>query len=215
MNNGGFFKELERNTGYPGVGDKYEMTQLLNGASVIITDPETNEEVEIEGVISTSISLNAHLKMPLFCLTQIDSTSLRIVKEEEHSVDCVLDFGGKDIENIIKDFGRYALIVANIGEFQRRIFNAAKESDLNVLQKSVVYEDFNVTSRERILAQRNSDPRYFFFKRKEFAYQREYRVILPGVQTDTSFCLDIGDISDISHIIEVEKFDGMVLKLHK
>lgn len=213
MNNGNFFKELEEKTGIPGVGDKYEMAQKLNDVIIKFEDPVTMETITISDATSVTFRLNAHMKMPMFCLTQIDYTSLRIVKEEDEWVDCALDFGSEEIDDIIKDFGEYALII-NPYKFQERISKAAMKLNIPVLQKSVIYEDFNVPSKDRLMAQRNNDPNYFFIKHSEFAYQREYRVVLPSIQSETPYVLDIGDISDISHIMEARQLFNATLKLH-
>ncbi|WP_146762368.1 hypothetical protein [Paenibacillus contaminans] len=214
MNNGNFFKELEKKTGIPGVGDKYELAQIFNQVSLRFTNPETDETFLVDDAQMVSFNINAHMLMPIFCITQVDSTSLSIVKENDDSVECKLNFGDQDIEQIIKDFGEHALLI-NPGEFTKRVDKAVEKQGIQTYKGKVNYEDYSVNSKERLIAQHNHDPNFFFYKRNEFAHQREYRIVLANKKSDVPYVLDIGDMSDISYLIETRKlFTGdFVLKL--
>lgn len=208
MNNGKYFKDLENDTGILGIGDKYELSQVINEISFRLINSETQETIFVGDAAAASFSLNAHLAMPMFCLTQIDSTSLKIIKEYEDSVDCVVNLGEDDIEKIIKDFGEYALVISP-GAFEEKLEMAINEQGLYAYAGKVIYEDYGINSSKRLKASYDNDPKHFFYKRMELAHQKEYRVILPDTQSEGPFILNIGDLSDSSYLFETrELFSG-------
>ncbi|WP_232699434.1 hypothetical protein [Brevibacillus daliensis] len=208
MNNGRYFAELEKKSGTKGIGDKYELSQVMNKVSLSFHHSETSELLFEAEADVLSISMNAYMTKPLFCITQIDSQSLKIVKEYEESVDCQFDFGENDIEQLVKDFGEYALIISP-GPFKERLNKALIDQGLLAHQGKISYVDYKVNSVERLESYHEFDPNHFFIKDLSFSHQREYRIVLASVDSEEPFVLDIDDLTDISILIETrDLFSG-------
>ncbi|HQM85690.1 MAG TPA: hypothetical protein PLD55_13515 [bacterium] len=114
----------------------------------------------------------------------------------------------EDLNNIIKmnpqnyEFGNYCLILQNADEFLRRLHKSCNEKCLNFKHRLVEYVDTNKHHGE-----------YGFFRKPlEYSYQSEFRIVIEN-HTGEPYKLFIGDISDISIILETTKYNDAV-KLH-
>ncbi|NCU18523.1 hypothetical protein [Pallidibacillus pasinlerensis] len=200
MNNGRYFIEREKQDGEKGIGDKYEMSAVINNVNLKFYNSETNEflfEGEAERI---AFNYNHVLTKPIFCITHISADSLKIIKEHENSVDCQFNFSSEDIEQIVKEFGEYALLI-NPRAFQERVENTLKDMGITYLAGKIVYEDFNINSSKRLEEYQKNHPAIFFKKDKSFEHQKEYRIVLTGIDSNEPYILKIGDISDISYLM--------------
>lgn len=200
MNNGKYFIEREKRDGDKGIGDKHELSAVMNQVNLKFFNNETDEflfEGEAERI---AINYNYLLTKPIFCITHISADSLKITKEYDDSVDCQMNFDAKDVEQIAKDFGEYALLI-NPRAFLERIENTLKELGITYHTGRILYEDFSINSSKRMDDYHKHRPSILFKKDISFRHQKEYRIVLTGVDSKEPYILKMGDISDISYLI--------------
>lgn len=137
---------------------------------------------------------------------------VRVAKEESNKIPilCMYAITHKLVENFIKGkqahvihneclkFGDTALIITNIPEFFERIKTSARKLNINVSGDLVKY--FNINEYHG-----DWGP---FRKPNEYKYQSEYRIVLGNKKIDSQFILDIGDISDISLILNASELQN-------
>jgi hypothetical protein len=100
----------------------------------------------------------------------------------------------------IAEFGDTALIITDFPELCRRIINAAERDGFAVKGAFVQYYDETVDDANRIISLMLDMRNIAFQKRKQYAYQQEYRFLLTPKNDDKAehIVLDIGNIEDIS-----------------
>ncbi len=200
MNNGKYFIEREKQDGDKGIGDKHELSAVMNKVNLKFFNSETDEflfESEAERI---AVNYNYLLTKPIFCITHISADSLMIIKEHEDSVDCKMNFDAEDVEQIVKDFGEYALLI-NPRAFLERVENTLNEMGITYLTGKISYEDFSINSSKRLDDYHKHRPSIFFKKDLSFEHQKEYRIVLIDVDSKEPYILKVGDISDISYLI--------------
>ncbi|MCQ6524000.1 MULTISPECIES: hypothetical protein [Bacillus] len=135
---------------------------------------------------------------PIFCMYSITS---RHLKAYEKGINNIL------IDERIREFGKYLVIINDIEEFMDRI----KKACVKVKQKQKV--EVNV---EGILIEyvdvNNYHGEYGIGKKPlEFTYQNEFRLVIDGIALpkDEAIIFDIGDISDISTLMSYTEFKNV------
>ncbi|MFC5404315.1 hypothetical protein [Cohnella soli] len=207
MNNGQYFIDREKEDGAQGIGDRYELSAVLNDVSLRFYEEGTDTLV-LEGEAGrVTYTDKAITKKPIFCMTHVSHDSLKIVKELEDSVDCSIDFGEADIDKIVENFGKYALII-NPQAFMERIKESFAKQDIRFVADKVIYEDFQVNQKQRLEDYNQGNPSLFFYKDNAFKHQREYRIAVINRDTDTAFSPNIGKLSDMSTIVETKDLFG-------
>lgn len=140
----------------------------------------------------------------------IESVQIYDPKEDEYKVTHIACFSlvninlSKDgtyklIDEKMQQFGESLLILNNIEEFIERLKKALQKNTniTNLVGKPVVYIDENYNGKVDI-----------FKKRFQFAYQQEWRCAIRNYEQDNKpFILNIGDITDISFLINVQNLD--------
>ncbi len=131
--------------------------------------------------------------LSVFCMYAAHSGN-----QETVSVESIDDF--REMMRIPEDclsFGSHAVVITNASEFLKRVKAAALRENYGVHGRLVKYYDprsFHGGSPEEI------EP--IFNKRDEYEHQHEYRIAITGVEGNGPLILDIGDISDISILME-------------
>jgi hypothetical protein len=101
--------------------------------------------------------------------------------------------------------GSDVVVVTNASAFQDRVEAAARKTGFYALWNLVDYYDHNTQHGS---FERDKAP---FMKRAEYAYQREWRIVLKRLPASTDpYTLDIGDIRDITKLTTAEEFNKLL-----
>jgi hypothetical protein len=213
MNNLQFFIDLEKTTGIKGMGDKDEASNVMNDVEISLFHLETNELILKAPVRRTRFRINEYLQKPVFCLFSLKADKLEIISENDEEIVARIDFIEEQIESIIKDFGEYVLVL-DAFPFVDRVKQVFDKNEYMYSARHITYSDFNVNDKERQKAYMNQDLSLFFQKDKSFEYQSEFRLIILNKNTDNAITESIGDLKDMSVILETRSlFDQSKFKI--
>lgn len=180
-------------------GDKHE-------AVVSWVQPE-DANLTINGIHITqlagpiSIQMNRHDHLNIYCMYAGHSGEFESLTEEnlrdfkkhlEISEDCV-------------KLGKYAVVVTQYMTFIDRVSNAVRSNNYGLRAGLVDYYDPNTFTGSF------NEVDAVFKKRNEFSHQKEFRFAFDtGVSGDNSLILDIGDITDITTLCNVEELNELL-----
>lgn len=184
MKNLKWYRERETANGNTVVGDKLEGLLHFSNASLKIPDLDYQIDMNNEALQTDYTNDFA------FCMSYINPQLQNFRFSEEQKKELL-------------SFGDTALLITDTYEFIRRILNSAENKGLKAYHGKVNYYDVNVDSAAMILSLLQGMHNVAFWKRDSYALQQEYRFLLHSVKTDDDFfILKIGDISDISVVME-------------
>lgn len=225
-NNLKYFIDLERESGQVGIGDKDEATLLISNITDLkFSDLETGEDIQIEkailgelgrkvclGKTDARIQVEDYTKTPVLCLLGINKQELNVVDGN-----LVLKFDDDKINKIKKEFKGYThALIIEPASFAKRIIDTAKTKGINAEMDYIKYYNPNINQSERI--NDYGSIRRAFWKKEYFKSQKEFRIAFDNIFIEHGqILINIGDISDISIMLDVEtllnkKFE---LKVHR
>ncbi len=209
MNTLEFFKNLEKELKVKGQGDKYEASVIYKEAELIITDPETGENVSILDAEEITFHLDNRIKSPIFCLHSIDIQNLKVINENDKYIEIAPFLPEDELTRLINDFGKNLVyIIPN--RFLERMREAANNKLLKLAWGKVKYYDYNKPLDKRFDP---SSTEICFNKSDFFEYQNEYRILINNKITDDPYILNIGDISDITKRVSTRDFFSGTVKI--
>ena len=101
--------------------------------------------------------------------------------------------------------GDFAICIINTSEFIQRIETVAKKCRYKLIQGLVEYYDSQSFSGNF------EYPNNLFYKRNEFSYQREYRIVLEKIASEKNpIILDVGDISSICMDVHTQEINNLI-----
>lgn len=173
-----YFRELEQE----GVGDEQE------GALCIGATGDLLYKGQIVGKVK---NLRAHYDFPVFCALYVTLNQV-----------CESDYEFLIPQKMLREFmydrtSKYAAIIINRCDFEKRIEKALDQYKLLGCLGKVQYSD------EIIAYSYEERLKVAFSKRKNFAYQNEWRLAL-DFPVEDHFILEVGDISDIARKISID-----------
>lgn len=178
MNSLKYFRELE----HEGVGDEQEGALCIGEAGDLLYKGRVLAKVK---------NLNAYYNFPVFC-----ALSVPLYQVEEGNYEFLVP------QKMLREFmydetAKYAAVLINRYDFEERIKKTLVQYKIMGCLGKVEYLDKIIPypSKEKL--------RSAFRKRKEFAYQNEWRIAL-DFPVEDHFVLDIGNISDIACKMPVE-----------
>jgi hypothetical protein len=102
--------------------------------------------------------------------------------------------------------GAWAVVVQNVAAFQQRFATEIRRRGYGLTRGLVRYFD------DRMFSGTVEHP--LFWKRRQFAWQREYRFAVRTRASEPSpLILNVGDLSDICSIFRFEELPGISVKL--
>lgn len=172
------------------IGDEYEAVLHINEATIII--PQANDGEGYIKKITNELMQTIHSKDFAFCMFGISPESDHFMFNEEQKREMLA-------------FGDTALVITDACEFCKRVRKELINRGIS-LQDShsgfIRYYDEKVDSLDIIAHLFNGMHNVAFQKRKKYAYQQEFRLLLPNNDPLVDCCeLQIGDISGISEVI--------------
>jgi hypothetical protein len=204
MKNFKAYIDWEKKHGKKGIGDVLEATHVMSNTNIQILHPET-EEVLIEGIAARlTLTFDDLVYKPVFCLTGINASALKLVDESEDYIEVSLNYSEEEKKTIIEEFGDYALVISP-KQFMDTVTKKLDELGYSYKAKFVKYDDYTVNNKERFedFLQFKSD--LYFWKDEKFKYQREYRLVILNKDIEEPLNIDIGDISSFTVLIPTEK----------
>lgn len=175
------------------IGDDYEAVLHFNEAMLVIPQEDGSSIME---KIDNELLKTSHSYDLAFCMFGINS-------KNEH-----FQYTPEQREKM-REFGNTALLITDADEFYKRISSALVKEGISLENSHcgfVKYYDETIDSVERIVELFKGMHNIAFQKRQKYAYQQEYRFLLPNSdESKTEFDLYIGDISGISEVISTDK----------
>lgn len=107
----------------------------------------------------------------------------------------------------LKTFGDTALCIYNIDEFLRRVEKAASKEKYELVTDWITYYDVEQPNTIEMMENEIAHNTKAFLKRNEYAYQKEFRIVINQSYDENGadhIELNIGSISDISEVIGTE-----------
>ena len=204
MNNLKYFVDLEKETGIKGMGDLYEAANVLNDVKMSFFDHQSNEFLFDAYATKSYFRYENTLSKPVFCCFSIDNDMLFVEDINENQVKTKLVFSEDQKEKMIKEFGKYVLIIP-WNEFIDRVFKAFRKNGIQAVADFVKYDDFSINSSKRLKSFTEQSLDMFFWKDKCFQYQNEFRIVVLNKDVDKNLTVVFEDINAISSIVRTEK----------
>ena len=201
----GYYADLEKDIGDNSMGDKKEGKHYMTQCNFELRDPYTHE---LKGVIENSkcyIEIGETTKMPVFCMFGLEENKMELIEENEEQ--SVYNLNPKEVfKDIIKeDYWNSALIITEPITFLSRIIRKCEEDNIDVAYRSVSYTDMEINYEDRERSVDEEFANVAFWKDNKFKGQCEFRIIFKNIRVEDCFILDIGDISDITILLDNKK----------
>ncbi|MEF2902213.1 MAG: hypothetical protein U0N84_12295 [Terrisporobacter sp.] len=128
---------------------------------------------------------------------------LEISEYNDDYAKLIFRYDRKEIENLKKDFGEYAVIISPT-KLEENISKSLDQADKNWIFGEVRYRGIN--DFERIQAFSKQDATRFLYKDKYFEYQKEYRLVIDESIEDTKI-IEIGELKDATILMKVDSLE--------
>ncbi|WP_144491947.1 MULTISPECIES: hypothetical protein [Bacillus cereus group] len=204
--NTGYFIDLESKHGDKGIGDKHE------GSFFRHFDPTTQEiRIGLPGGQMHKMNVTraffteryeAARQFQLTCFTGILEEDMEQVDENTKKI--------KDeiITHLEKEFpGRIPVLITDEKEFFDRLDNVLKEKGIHANHGYVKYFDEHAESPLTKEEYEKDMTQAFFYKRKFFNAQKEYRIITSHPVEGDSLTVNLGDLNEC--VISLENMDNL------
>ncbi len=167
------------------------------GISTLSIKTDQTEEFDLGPDATVEITVPQPKNTMLFCMGAFADGKDNIIPGE---VDGLLHFDKRFLE-----FGSHLLLITNKSEFARRLNTAASNSD-GIFNSDLFQGNHGLVDYKEL--NEYSGPLGLYIKDKRYEWQVEYRICF-GVEKhylnkSGAFEFNIGDISDISHIISIK-----------
>lgn len=202
----GYYAELEEKNGDKSMGDKKEGKHYMTQCQYSFYDYETHELVGTFDNVKTYFESNNTTDMPVFCMVALQTKDLEVIENNKYLLE-----PKKVLKDMLtEDYWSSALIITNIKEFFYRIEKKCKEDGISVNGNLVNYTDMEINYSNREESIEADFNNVAFWKDNKYKGQFEYRIVLTDKRVDDSYTLDIGDISDISILLDNQQFEKVV-----
>ncbi|MED1713462.1 hypothetical protein [Bacillus paralicheniformis] len=204
----GYFIELEKNSGDKVIGDRYEGSHFRhydpNNESIAIKIDGKFVPLKVSKGFMTQ-RYDAAQDFQLSCFVQLKLDSDFILKEDK-----IYNIKEDVIEGLRKDFeGRKAILVHNEKAFFHHLDKSAREMGLGICHGTVNYFDPDIeTPLTEEVFERNMIAS-FFYKRKSYQNQKEYRIITDRPVKKESMKIHTDDLKDYIQIFDLEDLSGL------
>lgn len=208
MKNLQYFIDLEKEDQDENRGDKYEGKMIINDANVTAFGSETGNLFFNGKCSRISIDLG-YSKCPVFCMFLLDYRNCTWEDLGNNQLDVTYQFTELQ-RSKLKEFGSHALIITNGNEFLDRMKKAFIKAGVSFERNKVTYYSGNRLEVYQSCAA--NEVTTAFLKREKYSFQQEYRFVAPDIEVDDHWCLNIGNIKDISKIVPIEEMLNLRLK---
>lgn len=175
-----YFTKIEEGA----IGDKFEGLAFFGGKGKILYK---NEVV----ALCKNVNIYTNLNKPVFC------SSIANFNKIGNEYKCIISKFAID-EITKKEYSKFNLVFIDKEEFISRIEKALISAGSSATCGKVIYTDSGY-KLDQIEPAKNAG----FVKRKKYAFQNEYRIMVDK-EVEECFILNIGNISDIIKVLEID-----------
>ncbi len=205
-----WFRDKELNSGEHGQGDKNELQYSMPLFSIRFTDPETgNFEFEIPQA-KGRISFDRDDNIPIVCFVGIPLNEMKILYSTPNDLIFSLPFSEREFSEISKTFGEYCVLI-EAKALNEAIEKYCQENSCEYILKKITYCASNYIEKAQAFANGCIDR--FFFKDEDYAYQREYRLILSKNIPDDHY-IRIGSLKEHARTVNSSILSNLCLVAH-
>ncbi len=206
MKNLKYYVDLETKTTNNYIGDKYDGHFVIQNADISLYTIDTHELIAKFNNAKFSMEFG-FLEYPVFCMFKLDHRNYVSEYFNGYNFTVTSKFTEEQISKMA-NFGDSVLIIKDSGEFIKRINNGLTDAGYKFVSDDVQY--YGLNNSEYFEQVKNNDLTTAFWKNEKYSYQQEYRLLVLNC-VDDYLSIDIGDISDITVLLETEKLLKMII----
>lgn len=170
-----FFRDKEIESGERGQGDKNEMKYSMPCIDLQFFDKETGNLAFSLEKATAIIDYPDDRNMPMVCFSGFSIDDLTVEKEDADNVVYMLPFSEEEIVLLKEKFGPYCVLFEP-ATFISKLNDFSAKTNVPYAISPIKYRESNDLEKATAFFSRKTDR--FFFKDKDLAYQREYRLII-------------------------------------
>lgn len=207
MNNFNHFINQEKESKHKGQGDSFEAALVTEVKNIRIIESETNQIIATANNGNLIERYDYFRKTPLYCLALFATKDFKVLEHSEESIKFKLDIPEEDKAKFRNDFGSDTVAFTfNPEVFVERLITKDKEINGDLRYGMVNYTDYSIMESARRKAFEEGKADFLFTKHNSLSYQREFRIILPQLQSDKPFIFNIGNLGDIFSKVTIDQF---------
>lgn len=199
-----YYSQLEKQSNDTAMGDYREGKHIETQCQVKLYEyGTTNLVLDLKGA-NIAIGTEESVKMPVFCLVGLRDTDIERIDNEDKEM--YLFKPKETLSEILKEkYWNSALIIRNPLEFVKRIVNRCNEEGIEYKFGFVNYTDMSINYLDREESIESNFQNVAFWKDNQYKKQYEYRMAFINKMVEDNFILDVGDLSDITTLLDEEK----------
>lgn len=202
-----WFRNKELETGEHGQGDKNELQYAMPLFRLRFINLETgNCDFKLPHAYGR-IAFKDDDKLPLVCFVGIPLHEMKIISQTSETMKIAFPFSETEYSEMGQRFGEYCVIVEAKALIER-LQQYCDENSCQYILKRVTYCVSNYKEKAEAFANGSMDR--FFFKDEDFAYQKEYRLVLSRKIPDDHF-IRIASLKDNAIVVKSEQLSNLCL----
>lgn len=206
----GYFIDLEKKQKEEGIGDSREgsWSKHISEDSVMFIEIEDGEEINFP-VESGAFFLHYEdiRKVPMCCFTLLSSENDFYKENNNWKIKHHI------IDSLKEQFKGRVVLLFKPPELVKRVKKILIEKGIPLKGDRVKYYDEQQEDHPVSEQDFNTNPtKALFFKRKRFEFQKEYRIIFPGI-FEEDFILNLGDVRGFSKKMDIENLKKLELEV--
>ena len=207
-----WFRERERTTGQRGQGDRFELTQIIDGTNFRFINEQTNQIEFIMPRARLSLRINDDDNKPIVSFVGITLRDMIFDSADEKRAVFRFPFSDEEFAKMEENFGKYCVIV-DAGHLLDKIMTYSASRNVAYLFDKVIYCPNNTIQRLQSFG--SVSEQRFLYKDEDLYYQREYRLVFDmaipsdhfirlGAFGDSAKVLASNALSDLAFALEYE-----------
>lgn len=201
MKNLKYYINREIESGDNTVGDKYDGMFPINDCDFDFYDSETKKKAFSVNKASAVFDLG-YTMCPTFCMFLFDRRNIT-----ETNLNSIKYEFTEEQKIKLKGFGTHALVITNTNSFINRVEKGFLNNKMSVYRNTVKY--FKGNELEHLKDIQKDNRKIAFWKRDIYTHQQEYRFFGYDCKVDDHCEIDIGDLRDISQMVEIDNLFDM------
>lgn len=216
MNNLGYFISLEKKTGDSEIGDRTEASLTSLSGHIFVRFPESHKSEELHYLgknFLKTLRYSEVKKIPIFSMSIFKACDFKKHSEDNLYIYFKLSIG-KDSEAFI-NMGNTAIILPS--DFIKGLKQTKEYNESKLSYKEITYYDYQDSEFDkRKVLFKNSSEEMFYWKHKDYSYQREARIVLHGIRVNKHYIFNHGfKREDFLKISTEDFFENFVIGLPK
>lgn len=185
-----FFRNLEKDKGERGQGDKYELLQVIEGTDLKFINRETHCCNFTIPKAKTTFQYKSDDKISMVSFVGMTLRDMILDSDNEKETIFRFPFTKEEYETMENTFGKYCVIIGTT-QLIEKIERYSKKNQIAYIFDRINYCSQNMNSRFQAFC--NHSEQRFLFKNEDLWYQREYRLVFDTGIPDDHF-IGIGSL---------------------